>query len=107
MTLLALAIIFRRRIRRYLLLRSLRNSPEFGKTYHRLMKLLASYGYVRESSETLRHFSTRVDAELTTTEFSRLTKMYEAQIYSNNLTEKVITAEETQLVQQVIARLTK
>lgn len=106
-TLLALAIIFRRRIRRYLLLRSLRNSPEFGKTYHRLMKLLASYGYVRESSETLRHFSTRVDAELTTTEFSQLTKMYEAQIYSNNLTEKVITAEETQLVQQVIARLTK
>ncbi|OFG33287.1 transglutaminase [Listeria monocytogenes] len=105
--LLALAIIFRRRIRSYLLLRSLKNSPEFGKTYHRLMKLLASYGYVRESSETLRHFGTRVDAELTVTEFSRLTKMYEAQIYSNNLTEKVITAEETQLVQQVIARLTK
>ncbi|EEP9867672.1 transglutaminase domain-containing protein [Listeria monocytogenes] len=105
--LLALAIIFRRRIRSYLLLRSLKNSPEFGKTYHRLMKLLASYGYVRESSETLRHFGTRVDAELTTTEFSRLTKMYEAQVYSNNLTEKVITAEETQLVQQVIARLTK
>ncbi|EFS6816201.1 transglutaminase domain-containing protein [Listeria monocytogenes] len=105
--LLALAIIFRRRIRSYLLLRSLKNSPEFGKTYHRLMKLLASYGYVRESSETLRHFSARVDAELTTTEFSRLTKMYEAQVYSNNLTEKVITAEETQLVQQVIARLTK
>ncbi|WP_256343622.1 hypothetical protein, partial [Listeria monocytogenes] len=45
--------------------------------------------------------------ELTTTEFSRLTKMYEAQVYSNNLTEKLITAEETQLVQQVIARLTK
>ncbi|EBH4262243.1 transglutaminase domain-containing protein [Listeria monocytogenes] len=105
--LLALAIIFRRRIRSYLLLRSLKNSPEFGKTYHRLMKLLASYGYVRESSETLRHFGTRVDAELTTTEFSRLTKMYEAQVYSNNLTEKVITAEEKQLVQQVIARLTK
>lgn len=105
--LLALAIVFRRRIRGYLLLRSLRNSPEFGKTYHRLMKLLASYGYVRESSETLRHFSARVDADLTTSEFSRLTKMYETQLYSKNLTEKVIAAEETQLVQQIIARLTK
>ncbi|MBC1998951.1 transglutaminase domain-containing protein [Listeria marthii] len=105
--LLVLAVLFRRRIRSYLLLRSLKNKPAFGKTYHKLLKSLASYGYVRESSETLRHFAVRVDADLKTADFSRLTKIYEAQVYSNGLAEKVMSSDEMGLVEQIIAKLNK
>ncbi|EPT8859937.1 TPA: transglutaminase domain-containing protein [Listeria innocua] len=105
--LLVLVVLFRRRIRSYLLLRSLSKAPEFSKTYHKLMKSLAVYGYVREPSETLRHFAIRVDNELKTADFTELTKIYEAQVYSNNAAEKGMNSNEIELTERIIALLNK
>ncbi|MFP1685853.1 transglutaminase TgpA family protein [Listeria innocua] len=105
--LLVLVVLFRRRIRSYLLLRSLSKAPEFSKTYHKLMKSLAVYGYVREPSETLRHFAIRVDNELKTADFTELTKIYEAQVYSNNDAEKGMKQNEIELTERIIALLNK
>ncbi|EDO1222244.1 transglutaminase domain-containing protein [Listeria innocua] len=105
--LLVLVVLFRRRIRSYLLLRSLSKAPEFSKTYHKLMKSLAVYGYVREPSETLRHFAIRVDNELKTADFTELTKIYEAQVYSNNAAEKGMKPNEIELTERIIALLNK
>ncbi|MBC1382975.1 transglutaminase TgpA family protein [Listeria innocua] len=105
--LLILAILFRRRIRSYLLLRSLSKAPELSKTYHKLMKSLAVYGYVREPSETLRHLAMRVDNELKTADFTELTKIYEAQVYSNSAQEKEMKPDEIELTERIIALLNK
>lgn len=71
------------------------------------MKSLAVYGYVREPSETLRHFAIRVDNELKTADFTELTKIYEAQVYSNNDAEKGMNSNEIELTERIIALLNK
>ncbi|WP_222715422.1 hypothetical protein, partial [Listeria booriae] len=46
----AFVVLFRRQIRSYLLLQSLKKNSDFSKIYLKLLKLLASYGYVRQPS---------------------------------------------------------
>lgn len=104
---IAAAVIFRRRIRSYLLLRTLKKNPIFSKTYIKLLKSLASYGYIRQSSETLRQFSARVDTELGTNNFSKLTKIHESNIYSLTSEERNVTTDEVNLFIQIITLLTK
>lgn len=100
-------IVFRRRIRSYLLLRTLKKNPTFSKTYVKLLKSLASYGYIRQSSETLRQFAVRVDTELGTNNFSKLTKIHESNIYSQTSGDRNVTTAEIQLFIQTITLLTK
>ncbi|MEE9724490.1 transglutaminase-like domain-containing protein [Listeria seeligeri] len=104
---IAAAVIFRRRIRSYLLLRTLKKNPIFSKTYIKLLKSLASYGYIRQSSETLRQFAARVDTELGTNNFSKLTKIHESNIYSLTSEERNVTTDEVNLFIQIITLLTK
>ncbi|MBC6140183.1 transglutaminase domain-containing protein [Listeria welshimeri] len=104
---LAFVVLFRRQIRSYLLLQSLKKNSDFSKIYLKLLKLLASYGYVRQPSETMRHFADRVDLHLKTADFSKLTKIYEEYIYSSKSSEQTITSHETKLIQQIIAFLNK
>ncbi|WP_343363505.1 transglutaminase domain-containing protein [Listeria seeligeri] len=101
------AVIFRRRIRSYLLLRTLQKNPIFSKTYIKLLKSLASYGYIRQSSETLRQFAARVDTELGTNDFSKLTKIHELNIYSQTSGDRNVTTAEVNLFIQIITLLTK
>ncbi|CAM2363435.1 transglutaminase family protein [Listeria seeligeri] len=101
------AVIFRRRIRSYLLLRTLQKNPIFSKTYIKLLKSLASYGYIRQSSETLRQFAARVDTELGTNNFSKLTKIHELNIYSQTSGDRNVTTAEIKLFIQIITLLTK
>ncbi|MBC1775259.1 transglutaminase-like domain-containing protein [Listeria seeligeri] len=103
----AAAFIFRRRIRSYLLLRTLKKNPIFSKTYLKLLKSLASYGYIRQSSETLRQFAVRVDTELGTNNFSKLTKIHESNIYSQTSGDRNVTTAEIKLFIQIITLLTK
>ncbi|MBT0132355.1 transglutaminase domain-containing protein [Listeria seeligeri] len=103
----AAAFIFRRRIRSYLLLRTLKKNPIFSKTYLKLLKSLASYGYIRQSSETLRQFAVRVDTELGTNDFSKLTKIHESNIYSQTSGDRNVTTAEIKLFIQIITLLTK
>ncbi|WP_271000963.1 DUF4129 domain-containing transglutaminase family protein [Listeria seeligeri] len=104
---IAAAVIFRRRIRSYLLLRTLQKNPIFSKTYIKLLKSLASYGYIRQSSETLRQFAARVDTELGTNDFSKLTKIHESNIYSQTSGDRNVTTDEVNLFIQIITLLTK
>ncbi|MBC2209413.1 transglutaminase-like domain-containing protein [Listeria seeligeri] len=103
----AAAFIFRRRIRSYLLLQTLKKNPIFSKTYLKLLKSLASYGYIRQSSETLRQFAVRVDTELGTNDFSKLTKIHESNIYSQTSGDRNVTTAEIKLFIQIITLLTK
>ncbi|MBC1824471.1 transglutaminase-like domain-containing protein [Listeria seeligeri] len=103
----AAAFIFRRRIRSYLLLQTLKKNPIFSKTYLKLLKSLASYGYIRQSSETLRQFAVRVDTELGTNDFSKLTKIHESNIYSQSSGDRNVTTAEIKLFIQIITLLTK
>ncbi|MBC1421438.1 transglutaminase domain-containing protein [Listeria seeligeri] len=103
----AAAFIFRRRIRSYLLLRTLKKNPIFSKTYLKLLKSLASYGYIRQSNETLRQFAVRVDTELGTNNFSKLTKIHESNIYSQTSGDRNVTTAEIKLFIQIITLLTK
>lgn len=103
----AAAFIFRRRIRSYLLLQTLKKNPIFSKTYLKLLKSLASYGYIRQSSETLRQFAVRVDTELGTNNFSKLTKIHESNIYSQTSGDRNVTTAEIKLFIQIITLLTK
>ncbi|MBC1538728.1 transglutaminase-like domain-containing protein [Listeria seeligeri] len=103
----AAAFIFRRRIRSYLLLRTLKKNPISSKTYLKLLKSLASYGYIRQSSETLRQFAVRVDTELGTNDFSKLTKIHESNIYSQTSGDRNVTTAEIKLFIQIITLLTK
>ncbi|MBC1728284.1 transglutaminase domain-containing protein [Listeria seeligeri] len=103
----AAAFIFRRRIRSYLLLQTLKKNPIFSKTYLKLLKSLASYGYIRQSSETLRQFAVRVDTELGTNDFSKLTKIHESNIYSQTSGNRNVTTAEIKLFIQIITLLTK
>ncbi|MBF2346200.1 transglutaminase domain-containing protein [Listeria seeligeri] len=104
---IAATVIFRRRIRSYLLLRTLQKNPIFSKTYIKLLKSLASYGYIRQSSETLRQFAARVDTELGTNDFSKLTKIHELNIYSQTSGDRNVTTAEVNLFIQIITLLTK
>ncbi|WP_271004772.1 transglutaminase-like domain-containing protein [Listeria seeligeri] len=104
---IAATVIFRRRIRSYLLLRTLQKNPIFSKTYIKLLKSLASYGYIRQSSETLRQFAARVDTELGTNNFSKLTKIHELNIYSQTSGDRNVTTAEVNLFIQIITLLTK
>lgn len=104
---IAATVIFRRRIRSYLLLRTLQKNPIFSKTYIKLLKSLASYGYIRQSSETLRQFAARVDTELGTNDFSKLTKIHELNIYSQTSGDRNVTTAEIKLFIQIITLLTK
>ncbi|MBF2524682.1 transglutaminase-like domain-containing protein [Listeria seeligeri] len=103
----AAAFIFRHRIRSYLLLQTLKKNPIFSKTYLKLLKSLASYGYIRQSSETLRQFAVRVDTELGTNDFSKLTKIHESNIYSQTSGDRNVTTAEIKLFIQIITLLTK
>lgn len=107
LAMVAAAVIFRRRIRSYLLLRSLRKNPNFTIIYNKLLSVLTSYGIIRQPSETLRQFAARVDINLQTTDFSALTKTYENLIYSKINEEKGLTTAEINFIQQIIAILSK
>ncbi|MBK1965892.1 transglutaminase domain-containing protein [Listeria ivanovii subsp. londoniensis] len=107
LTMIAWAVVFRRRIRSYLLLRSLHKNPSFPIIYTKLLRILASYGFIRQPSETLRQFAVRVDTKLQTTNFSILTKTYENLIYSKTKQKKSLTTVETHSIQQIIAILSK
>lgn len=101
------AIIFRRRIRGYLLLRSLKKNPNFYTIYNKLLKLLTSYGFSRQTSETLREFANRVDNRLEINDFSKITKIYEHQIYSQTSETISLTSDDIHAINHIITIITK
>lgn len=105
--LLTLAVICRRRICSNLLLRSLNNKPSFSAAYNKILNLLASYKYKRQPSETLRQFANRIDSHLQIDILSKLTKIYEAEIYGQTTKERQITNQEAEYIEKLILILRK
>ncbi|MBC1506083.1 transglutaminase domain-containing protein [Listeria sp. FSL L7-1509] len=105
--LLILTVIFRRWICCYLLLQSIKNRPLLSTTFNRLLKILGLYKYNRQSSETLRQFAGRVDNNLQIDSFSKLTRIYETQLYSQMPAKKQITDREINYIREIILSLQK
>ncbi|MBC1472540.1 DUF4129 domain-containing transglutaminase family protein [Listeria seeligeri] len=105
--LLTLGVICRRRIRSNLLLRSLNNKPSFSAAYNKILNLLASYKYNRQPSETLRQFANRIDCHLQIDILSKLTKIYEAEIYGQTTKERRITKQEAEYIEKLTLILRK
>lgn len=66
------------------------NEASFQAAYLHLLRVLAHYGYERDTDQTLRQFAKHIDSKYHTEDMQELTKYYERMLYRNDFESKEI-----------------